>query len=276
MFNSTNVVLGSNNSRYSLQFNGGGITFQQGDKVGIQSLQVPYSFYNITQAYNNNSFGYKLNGATYVLTLADGFYETSDLNNSFQNLMYNNGHYLLDSNNNPYYFAQLSTNQNLYGIQYDAFVIPTSLPAGYTNPANVLYNTVTLSTPTVMQLYIPNNNFTKIIGWNAGTYPVVPQTTVYSGISSIAPNLTPVNSVIIRCSLCYNKFSNVMDSFFMFAPNVTFGSNINIQPSYPCWLDTKVGTFQSIEIQFVDQNFNPIAMKDSNISVQLLILHAQK
>ena len=59
-FNNTNVVAGSNNSRYQLQFTGGGIQFKAGDKIGIQQITIPYSWFNITRAYNNNTFGYKL------------------------------------------------------------------------------------------------------------------------------------------------------------------------------------------------------------------------
>lgn len=272
IFNNTNVVLGSNNSKYQIQFPAGGINIKSGFKIGIQSIQVPYSWFNITGAYNNNSFGYKLNGVTYTLNLSDGFYTLQDINNALSGLMYANGHYLVDANNNNVYYAQLSTNSTFYGIQFDAFVIPSSLPTGYTNPANVLYNTVTISSPTCMQLVVFANNFTKIIGYNAGSYPASPQSSVYSTIGQVAPNLTPINSILIRCNLCDNLYSNPPDAFYSFSPNTTFGSNISVLPTYPCWLDCKTGCFPSIEIQFVDQNFNPIAMRDNNICVQLILI----
>ena len=270
-FNNTHVVPGSNNSRYQLQFTGGGIQFKPGDKIGIQQITIPYSWFNITRAYNNNTFGYKLNGVTYTMILPDGFYTLDDINNSFQGFMYANGHYLVDSGGNIWYPAQLTTNITYYAIQYDAFVITPTLPTGYTNPANVLYNSVTFSNPTTMQLVIPSNNFQSIVGYNAGIYPVNPQSTVYSCTGTLTPNLTPVNSIVIRCSLCRNNFANPQDAFYSFSPNTSFGSNINVMPTYPCWLDCASGSFPSIEIQFTDQNFVPIAMRDNNICVQLLI-----
>ena len=276
IFNNTNVVQGSSNSRYQLNFPSGGIVLKKGDQLGIQHIQIPYSWFNLTGAYNNKSFGYKLNGTLYTLNLQDGFYTMDDINNALIDFMVANGHYLVNASGNKIFYSQLSTNQNLYAIQYDAFVIPSSLPTGFTNPANVLYNTVPIASPTTIQLVIFENNFTKICGFSAGSFPSSPQSSVYSAISSEAPNLTPVNSLVMRCSLCSNIYSNPPDAFYSFAPNCTFGSNIVIDPSYPCWLECKAGSFQSIEIQFVDQNFQPVILRDNAISIQLLIKTASK
>ena len=271
IFNSTHVVQGSNNSRYQLKFPSGGIVLKNKDKIGILHVQIPYSWFNLTGAYNNKSLGYKLNGTLYTLNLQDGFYTMDDINNALVDLMFSNGHYLVNGSGNKVFYAQMSTNQNLYAIQYDAFVIPSTLPTGFTNPANVFYNTVTFTVPTTIQLEIFDNNFTKICGFVAGSYPSTPQSSVYSVLSSSAPNLTPINSVLMRCSLCENQYSNPSDAFYSFTPNCSFGSNIVIEPPYPCWLDCKNGSFQNIEIQFVDQNFNPINMRDNTISIQLVI-----
>lgn len=272
ILNNTHVVSGSNNSKYQLNFPGGGFSIPKGYKLGLQSLQIPYSWFNISSYNNNNSFGYKLNGITYTLNLLDGFYTIDDLNNAFQNLMYSNGHYLKDSYGNYWYPAQLSQNTTFYGIQYDAFVIPSSLPAGYTNPANVFYNTLQIPTATIMQLVVPNTNFTKIIGYSAGNYPENSQTSIYSTIGDMTPNLTPVNSVVLRCNLVSNPQSAPNDLFYAFAPDVQFGANINISPAYPGFLEVKSGSFPSIEIQLCDQNFSPLQMKDNNVCIQLILI----
>ena len=62
IINNSNVVQGYSNSKYTYQFSGGGATFEKGDQIAVQSIQVPYSWFNITSSYNNNTFGYKLNG----------------------------------------------------------------------------------------------------------------------------------------------------------------------------------------------------------------------
>jgi hypothetical protein len=162
---------------------------------------------------------------------------------------------------------------NLYAIQFDAFVIPQTLPVGYTNPANVLYNTVTFTGDTCMQLYVPDTLFKNIIGFSTGSYPAAVQSTIYSITSNAtnAPNLTPVNSIIMRCSLCDNKYTVPPDVMYSFSPNTTFGNNIVINPASIAWIDCKVGSFTQLDIQFMDQNFNPMQWRDSNICVQLLI-----
>ena len=271
IFNNTNVVAGSNNSKYIYNFVGGGFQFNKGDKICVQSIQIPYSWFNISSSNNNNSFGYQLNGVTYTINLQNGFYQTSDLNNILQASLVANGHYLVDVYGNNVYYCQLSTNTTLYAIQFDSIPIPSSLPAGYSNPSNVLYNTVTLSSPTTIQLIIPSSSITSLLGFVAGTYPNVPQSTTYSVVSNKTPNLTPVNSVVIRCSAVYNNQVLPSDILYSFSPNVTFGSNILISPTVEGWISCKEGTFSSIDITFVDQNFSNILMNDNNICIQLLI-----
>jgi hypothetical protein len=109
------------------------------------------------------------------------------------------------------------------------------------------------------------------LGFQAGVYPVAPQSTVYSIVSNTTPNLTPVNSVILRCSLVSNKGVNPPDAFYSFSPNIGFGSNILVAPSVVGWIDCKEGSFSHLDIQLVDQNFIPMNLKDNNICIQLLI-----
>jgi hypothetical protein len=276
IFNSNNLTPAYGNNQFSYPFIGGGVEFKKGDKVCIQSICIPYSVRNITGANNNNYFSYKLNGVTYRVSIADGFYQTSDLNGLLQSALLANGHYYLDSNGNYVWFCQISTNVQLYGIQFDSFTIPTSLPAGYTNPANVLYNTVTITSPTCIQLVVPSTNITQLLGYSAGTYPATPQSSTYSVVSTSTPNLTPVNSIIIRCSLSMNKHSIVPDALFSFSPNTTYGSNIIIEPTIPGWIDCKEGIYSSIDITMVDQNYRPITLLDTNLVIQMLVKSAEE
>ena len=59
-------------------------------EVMVANVQIPYSFYNITQAYNNNSFQFSFPTATYTyatstITIPDGFYTTTSLNCYYSN-----------------------------------------------------------------------------------------------------------------------------------------------------------------------------------------------
>ena len=62
--------------------------------------------------------------------------------------------------------------------------------------------------------------------------------------------------------------SDILDSFSI---NSTFGSNISYNPSYEKWVSLKNGTYSNLVISFTDQNFNPIAILDPNVTITLLI-----
>jgi len=53
--NSTNVA-NSLNNMYQYQFKNGAFEVPAGAEMMITSFQIPYSWYNITNRYNNNSF----------------------------------------------------------------------------------------------------------------------------------------------------------------------------------------------------------------------------
>ena len=100
----------------------------------------------------------------------------------------------------------------------------------------------------------------------------------YSGsAASIAvnSNQTPigsnVNSILMRCSIVNNRVGIMTDMLDAFPINATFGSNISYTPPFQKWVKASSGNFNNMTIQFVDQNFNPIIMNDSNILITILI-----
>ena len=57
VLNSQNVI-GSGNNTYKYDFIKGNFTIPEDSEVMVANVQLPYSFYNITSAYNNNQFNY--------------------------------------------------------------------------------------------------------------------------------------------------------------------------------------------------------------------------
>ena len=55
VINSNNVANSLNNS-YEYKFKNGNFTIGEGSQIMITSLQIPYSWYNVSQRYANNSF----------------------------------------------------------------------------------------------------------------------------------------------------------------------------------------------------------------------------
>ena len=66
--------------------------------MAIKQITIPYSWYNITAALDNNVLTYYLPNSSnvqtpYSTTLVDGFYDTAELNTIMQTQMRGNGHY---------------------------------------------------------------------------------------------------------------------------------------------------------------------------------------
>lgn len=282
IINQNNVVANSLNDTYTYRFPNGSVEFSN-DQVAVASISIYFSWYNISSAttasqYNNNIYTYTwydaLGPSTYTVTMPDGYYEVADLNSFLQFTMVNNGHYLLDSNGDFVYYIEWVVNQTYYGVQMNSYPIPTALPAMWSNPAGITFPLVA-STPQVTVL--ANNNFGLVVGFDAGTYPTITQATNFSKLSDFTPQITPVNSLILSCTLLNNKYSIPNTLLYSFNPSGTqFGSLITIQVPQFAFVDIVDGSYTDFTIQFFDQNLNRIFIQDSNIVVLLVIAKKEK
>ena len=268
IFNSNNVVPNSFNSRFRYSFNGGtGYQIQEGDQIALSSLQIPYSWFNISaSAFGNNTYQFSFNGTVFNVVMPDGFYTISDINDFLEFFCKANNLYTLANNGDYVFYCRWSENSSRYAIQWDAF--PISLSSGGSNPQGV-----TLS-GNIPLLIMQNNGFVNIVGINSGTYPTVTQASTYSLLSNTTPNLTPTNSVIVNCNLVKNSVSNSPNAFNSFTPTSEFGTNLIYQPNFPTWMDCVVGSYGNIDIFLTDQNYNILRANDPNICVEVIIRSA--
>jgi len=267
-----NVVPNTNNSRYRLNFPQP-INLRN-SSVSLGSLSMYYSWPNISStAYNNNVFQIiHPNGAGYTtitLTLPNGYYSVADINSYLQQQLIANGFYLVDGSGNYVYYCQLITNGTYYSVEFDSFPVPTALPTGFSNPAGFVFPPAQ-RTP---QLVIPsNNNFNKLIGFNAGTYPSVVQATNYSKLSDFTPQISPVQSVILTCSLLQNRYMNPQNVLYSFnSAGSVYGGLVSSAPNFPQFCKVVDGDYSFIEIQFLSQDFNILPIQDPNITVMLVV-----
>jgi hypothetical protein len=272
VLNSQNVI-GTGNNTYKYDFIKGNFTIPEDSEVMVANVQLPYSFYNITSAYNNNQFKlyFPTASSTYntsTITIPDGFYTTTSLNFFLQQFCITNGLYLVNGSGQNVYYFSIQYNSYQYGNQVITTLVPTSLPSGFTAPSNWIGYPLVSRTPT---LEILNNNFGTFLGFTAGLYPALNTTSSYSVNSPITPIGSYVNSVIIRCSLVNNRVGNPMDIIDSFTIGQTnFGANINYAPSVNKWVKLSSGTFSNFLITFCDQNLNLIQALDNNILITLL------
>ena len=237
VLNSSNVI-GRGNNIYKYNFINGMFTIKEDSEIALSSITIPYSWFNITSVYQNNTFQiiwYGSSTTTYTVILPDGFYLISDINNYLENFMIQNSLYLIDSSTGNYiFYVKLFTSSTYYSNQILCFAVPITLPSGYTAPVGWPGFPLTPSTPLFTVL---NNNLQQLLGFTYGSYPSIKQTTNYSILSNLLPPVgSPVNSIIVRRSLIDNAVAMPTDILDSFAINATFGSNINYSPNYEKWI----------------------------------------
>ena len=287
ILNSSNIVAGSNNSTLIYQFVGGGINLKKGQKVALANLQMYYSTFNITTAYNNNSFSYNwVDGITYQVIIPDGFYDIVALNNYLHFAMVQNGHYLVSGSNNVYLMT-LTSNPSVYAIELNCFGVSSAVATAnsWTLPPSPTW--VLPTNFIVPELVVPTNNFGLLIGFSPGVYPpatitgVPPaqvQTPAYTTdqqfLSTFTPQITPLSSFILTCSLINNNYAVPNNLIYSFAPQGTIGEQFTIAPNQYVFIDVLPAMYSRFEIAFIDQNLRPVAIQDPNMIIQLVITDA--
>jgi len=246
-------------------------------EVALGYLGMYYSWRNVSgpfattgeTGYNNNQFSYTwVDGVTYNINLPDGFYTISDLAQYMQKIvMVQNGHFMLDANGRNVYFIDFVPNSNYYAVSLTCK--PVAIPVGGLNPNN-------LPLGKVPQLNIPaNNNFGKLIGFNGGSYPALPNTTtIYYLNGQNVPKISSANTVYVQCNLAESDTSIFTNAISQFSPNVPYGQYIAIDPANLIFLDVTNGSKRVIDVWFTDQNGKPLDIIDNEINVTLLIRDA--
>ena len=277
--NSTNVA-NSLNNMYQYQFKNGAFEVPANAEMMITSFQIPYSWYNITSRYNNNSFKiYWPNGAVgnytaFTLTLDDGFYTVNALNARIQQFCIEKGMYLTDGSGNNVYYVSITPNSTAYANQIITKLVPLSLPTGFVQPTDPAFAGYPATTKRPPYIEILSNNFGKYLGFTAGSYGIT-KTADYNVLSNLIPQASTVNSLLVKCSLVNNGCSNQSDVLDAFAiggsSGGTFGGNLNYTNNIEKWVRISEGRYNNFIVTIVDQNNNEISILDNNLLINFLI-----
>lgn len=146
ILNSSNYVPGTNN-KFSYRFpTSGGVTFNNA-KIGLQSLSIFNSTFNITSTIGNNKFsigwtanwtGWISNSQTNITPttrwfnclIPDGYYTVASLNYFIQSQFIKNNLYMIptattNSSTINLYFLEAIQNPTAYALQLNTFALPT-------------------------------------------------------------------------------------------------------------------------------------------------------
>lgn len=273
ILNSSNLTNVYNKNIYTYKFLTGNLRIPSQSEICISSVQIPYSIFNITSIYGNNTLSFiwpvGATTQTFNVIIPDGYYSVSDMQLFLELYFINNGLYLLDANGNNVYYFVMSYNVTYYAVQLLFFTLPTSLPPGFTQPANFIGYPTVARTPI---LDITTGTFNVYIGYSPGTYGSQLNTANSSFNSNITPVGSTVNSLVLRCNLVDNSVSRIPDVLDSFTIGATqFGTNINYEPAFQKYVKIKSGNFSDLTIQIDDQDGNTIRFLDSNVLITLIL-----
>jgi hypothetical protein len=285
ILNSNNIVPNTNNSVLEYNFPAGSV-YLEDMYVALATVTMYYSTFNITAANNNNFVQYRwFDNLLYDVTFPNGFYSVTDIQNYIRSVMLTNKHYLVDAvTGDVVWFFSMTTNPSTYSVQMNFFPCnsDTYPSADYTNPSTgtaTAWVVPTSPTSYCPQLYISgSSNFGLLIGFNsAQAYPTSRVTSVaVSVLSSFAPQITPLSSYILSCSLANNNFAVPNTFLYCFAPQGTIGDQFTIQPYQYSFISVLKGSYSSFRCQFTDQNNRPVSLQDPNIVIMLILAEKEE
>jgi hypothetical protein len=291
VLNQDNLVPDGQNNKLVYKFPNS-VLFKN-NSIAVSSVSMYYSWFNITSAYQNNTFTYSwvkgTTTTTYTITIPDGLYEITQLNQLLQFSMIANGTYLIDNSGKNAYYAEFILNPTRYAVQINTYLFPTSLPSGYSQPSNWVgaYPTQSFN-PSIT---IPAK-LNVILGYTAGfaTNPntnnaYTPTASQYvsknasgtlSYLSTSAPNLQPNSSIYFAMSNINNPYSVPSSIIYALVPQGEVGTLINERPPNFMWNRLIDGTYNELRLTFLGTDLQPIKLNDPQMTILLTIKDAEE
>lgn len=290
VLNKTNIANASNN-RLVYTFPRP-TKFEKGDTVAVSHFNLYFSWFNISDRYNNNFFQYKWWDVSGNLTeivdvsIPNGLYSVNTLYEFMQEEMRSREHYLETlEGGNQVFFIELLTNSTYYSTEWRLSACNEEMDFGtglkpvteFCKPPTTWALPTTFQTP---EIIIPaTNNFGALLGFESGSniyqdLTVQPSTNEkYSFLNTITPNMMPSSSYIVTCSLVDNELSVPNDVLYSFTipNNVGIGDLISNSADV-VWSKIKEGTYTNLVVDIYDQEFNRFEILDNNILMVLSII----
>jgi len=285
VMNGTNIVQDGNNNKLIYKFPNS-VNFK--DKyIAVSSISMYYSWFNITSVYTNNTFTYTWNGTTnktYTVTIPDGLWDISSINNYIQYVCLQNGTYWTVSST-YYYPFELIVNPNRYAIQLNTYQIPTSTPTNGTVPPagwpTVSFNSVVTFPSAFNDIVGYPENFASANNVGGGVtfqsptastnYASVNSVNTISYLSSVAPQVQPFSSILFSLSNINNPYTQPSSIIYSLNSNVGVGELISEKPPNFMWNRMIDGTYSELRLTFLGPNNQPITINDPNMTILLTI-----
>lgn len=245
--------------------------------LALGSVSLFYSWRNITEAKGNNTFSIihpngATTNATLAITIPDGGYEISTLNEFLRWYLITNGYYIENtSSGEQTVYCEFRVNSSTYSIEFVSYPLPTALPTGFT--AGSALGTLP-STTRAPQLTVPATSIRTILGFAAGNFPATQQTTLTTSSSTSTPQISDVINVLLNADVISNPYAN--NSFIIHAispANTGYGHLITSEPNQLSFMKCQACNRDSISFTFTDQNMLPLEMIDFDITIKVLLAY---
>ena len=291
VLNQTNIIPDGQNNKLVYRFPNSVVLKDK--YIAVSNISMYYSWFNITESSSNHKLTYTWTAGTttttYTITIPDGLYEISAINNYCQFVMIQNATYWVDSTSGDYYYPfEIILNPNRYAVQLNTYLIPTSTPVGTTTPAgfpgwptttqNVVvtfpasFNVIVGYAPgfssnsNVSNAYVPptnptkNQNYVSKNGFGTISY-----------LSSTSPQVQPNNNVLFSLSNINNPYSQPSSIIYSLNPNVGIGEQIYETPPNFMWNRMIDGTYSELRLTFLGTDLKPLVINDPNMTILLTI-----
>ena len=199
--------------------------------VALSNLSIYYTWKNIKSSYNNNKL--KISAPTWSeeFELPDGSYSVSDIQDYFEYILKKHS----ESVSNPSIILYINKIKNRTTFK---------IKNGYY---------LELLTPETMKLL--GSTESKITKDKNGEN---------------VPHLNIVELVLVHCNLVNNDYQQDSRILYVFVPNKTFGSLLEISPRNNVFLKTFNSEFRKTKVWFTDQKSRPLEVEDK-INVTLIV-----
>lgn len=267
IINSSHYVGDGHTFKYNL---GRQVDFTKpGASVALYNLAMYNSTYNISAKFGNNTFSIRwIDNNVQNVTIPDGYYSYEDLSNVIQYyLLQNNWYWIV--NNIAVYPITCTANNARYASQINIVPVPIA-SSGAIKPDGATWNFPSVATTPSITI---NQKLGKIFGYSAQlTFPPAPQATNYSYISDITPQISPVYTYVITCSLLNTQISTNINNVLTQLPlNNSFGGLVTLNNLIPLPIPIQPGKYSEIIVKFLDQELSPLSIIDIDITLILVL-----
>ena len=289
VMNGTNIVQDGFNNKLIYRFPNSVVLKDK--YISVSSISMYYSWFNITNSYYNNTFSYSWTSGvittTYTITIPDGLWDVSAINNFIQfTCIANNTYWTLNGVN--YYPFELLINVNRYAVQLNTYYIPAALPVGATVPAGF----VGWPTTAFNSIVTFPSAFNAIVGYTAGfasannvggttTFGTASASTNYASkdatsntisyLSNIAPQIQPNSSILFSLSNINNPYTQPSSIIYSLNSSVGVGELISEKPPNFMWNRLIDGTYNELRLTFLSPSLVPLIINDPNMTILLTI-----